>query len=298
MSRLSPAPTRAAAPPATVPAAGRAPAVTAAQRRDNDALDFVRGQLKALEPSVGRALPTGIKADRFLRVVLTEISKKPSLATCEISSIFGAVMTAAQLGLEFGPLGHAYLVPFKGKASLIVGYKGYIDLARRSGQLRSIVARPVYAKDHFEFELGLNDSLVHRPTLEGDPGPAVAYYGIARLQEGDPIITVLSPADVERFRQRSLAADDGPWVTDYAAMACKTVVRRMVPWLPMSVEAAQAIESDEQVIEWNGEVTAITTPAEPDDESPAAPAAAGEPIDATSTDDAAVVTNPEGEPTT
>lgn len=218
---------------------------------------LVRSQLQALEPAIGRAVPTGLKADRFLRVVFTELSKNKNLETCEPRTVLGAVMTAAQLGLEFGPLGHAYLIPYKNKCQLIIGYKGYIDLARRSGQLRSIVARPVHAGDQFDFQLGTDEHLTHRPALGSDAGPVVAYYGVARLQHGDPVLHVMSPADVERFRLRSLAAGNGPWQTDYDAMACKTVIRRMVPWLPLSVEAAQAIESDEKVLEWNGDGVAV-----------------------------------------
>jgi recombination protein RecT len=256
----------------------------------------VRQQLKALEPAIGRAVPTGLKPDRFLRVVLTELSKNPRLETCTPTTVLGAVMTAAQLGLEFGPLGHAYLVPYKNRCTLIIGYKGFIDLARRSGQLRSIVARPVHANDYFDFQLGTDEHLTHRPAI-ADAGPVVAYYGIARLADGDPIITVMSPADVDRYRARAMASDDGPWVTDYDAMACKTVVRRMVPWLPLSVEAAQAVEADEKVIEWNGEAVSIVEPdgaaadAADLDDGPAADA-----IEATSSDAPPAAEAPDGAP--
>lgn len=242
----------------------------------------MRAQLRSLEPGIGKALPTGLKADRFLRVVFTELSKSERLAQCVPATILGAVMTAAQLGLEFGPLGHAYLVPYKGRCTLIVGYKGYIDLARRSGQLRSIVARPVHVKDRFEFELGTDEHLKHLPSLDGDSGPVIAYYGIAKLQNGDPIITVMSPAEVEKYRLRSANTSDqsNPWITDFDAMACKTVIRRMVPWLPLSVEAAQAIESDEKVIEWTGESLQEATPT--DDEP--AEAASSDVIETTAGD--------------
>jgi recombination protein RecT len=211
----------------------------------------VRSQIKALEPSISRAVPTGMSAQRFTRVVLTELSKNPTLERCRPATVLGAVMTAAQLGLEFGPLGHAYLVPYKDQCTLIVGYRGYIDLARRSGQLKSIVARPVHANDEFDFEYGTDERLTHRPAF-GDRGPVIGYYGVALLADGGQVIHVMSKDDIESFKKRSKASSNGPWVTDYDAMACKTVIRRMVPWLPMSVEAAQAIETDEQVISWDG----------------------------------------------
>ena len=73
----------------------------------------------------------------------------------------------------------------------------------------------------------------------------------------------MSPSDVESFRKRSKAGGSGPWQTDYDAMACKTVIRRMTPWLPMSTEAAQAVESDERVIRWDGVAPTIVTDDEP-----------------------------------
>lgn len=268
--------------------AGSSPATT--ERSAGE--EFIRGQLRALEPAIGRALPTGIRSDRFVRIILTEISKNPKLAQCHPQTILGAVMTAAQLGLEFGPLGHAYLVPYKGKCSLIVGYKGYIDLARRSGQLRSIVARAVHERDQFEFAFGTEETLRHRPCLDAAPGPAIAYYGIARLQDGDPIHLVLSPTDVERFRLRSMsgASDDtnSPWRTDYDAMAMKTVIRRMVPWLPLSVEAARAIETDEHVIEWDGSsANVLADPDAPIDTIDAGSSPADDPAAAPASDDQA-----------
>ncbi len=244
----------------------------------------VRQQLKALESSgaLGRALPTGLSAQRFTRIILTELSKNPELEECTVPSVLGAVMTAAQLGLEFGPLGHAYLVPFRDnktntrKCQLIVGYRGMIDLARRTGLLRSIVARPIHEGDHFEFAYGSEERIVHRPPLTGDRGPVIAYYGVAQLADGGQVMHVMSRADVERFRRRSPTqreAPSGPWTTDFDAMACKTVIRRMWPWLPSTVEAAQAIESDEAVINWTGteavviEASSIDT--EPADQTPA-----------------------------
>lgn len=219
---------------------------------------IVRAQIESLTPSLARAVPTGISAQRFQRVVLTELRKTPALEKCRPATVLGAVMTAAQLGLEFGPLGHAYLVPYKDTCTLIVGYRGYIDLARRSGQLASIVARPVHANDEFDYSYGTDEHLHHKPAM-GDRGNVIAYYGVAILKDGGRVIHVMTPDDINKYRDRSASAKgaSSPWNTDYDAMACKTVIRRMVPWLPMSVEAAQAIESDEQVIQWDGDESEI-----------------------------------------
>ncbi len=232
----------------------------------------VRAQLEALQPQLARAVPTGLSPTRFTRIVLTELRKTPALERCQPGTVLGAVMTAAQLGLEFGPLGHAYLVPYKDQCTLIVGYRGYIDLARRSGNLASIVARPVHAADEFDFEFGTDERLRHRPKMDGDRGQVVAYYGVAKLADGGQVLHVMAPDDVERFRTRSASANasHSPWKSDYDAMACKTVIRRMVPWLPMSVEAAQAVEADEQVIDWTGDGADIVDADIVDDTDPPA----------------------------
>lgn len=219
-------------------------------------LSPVRNALKALDTSgaLGRAVPTGLSPQRFLRIVETELSKTPKLETCQPKTVLGAVMTAAQLGLEFGPLGHAYLVPYGDKCQLIIGYKGMLDLARRTGQLKSIVARPVHEHDEFDYSYGSEEWVRHRPAL-GERGKVIAYYGVAQLADGGQVIHVMSRADVEQYRKRSAtqkSEPSGPWTTDYDAMACKTVIRRMWPWLPSTVEAAQAIEADEHVVSWTG----------------------------------------------
>jgi recombination protein RecT len=201
--------------------------------------------------AIQRALPTGMSEQRFTRVVLTELSKNPGLAQCRPETFLGAVMTAAQLGLDVGSaLGMAYLVPYKDTCTLIVGYRGMVDLARRSGQLRSIVARTVHEHDEFDYSFGLEPTLRHRPRLT-DRGKPIAYYGVAILADGGSVIEVMSRQDVEQYRRRSAtqrAEPSGPWTTDYDAMAAKTVIRRMFRWLPVATEAAQAIESDERVI--------------------------------------------------
>lgn len=276
-----------------------APADAKADEKGGKPPVTVRSQLEAVMPSLRQAVPTGITAERFLRIVLTELRVKPALEACRPSTVLGAVMTAAQLGLQFGPLGHAYLVPFKGECSLIVGYKGYIDLARRSNQLTSIIARAVHEHDEFAYEMGTDERLHHvRPPLGEPRGKAIGYYGVAKLRDGDTIHLVLDRPEVEAFRMRSMNRDgnNSPWVTDYDAMACKTVIRRMAPWLPLSVEAADAIARDEKVLHWNGEhvdvddteVEIADDPAleSPETDATAADAPDGQPIETTATEGA------------
>lgn len=198
-------------------------------------------------PEIRRALPdVGITPERFTRILLTEIRRNPSLAKCNPVSIIASAMVAAQLGLEIGgPLGHAYLVPYKGEATFILGYKGIIDLARRSGQIKSIVARAVHEHDDFDYGYGLDEYLTHKPAV-GDRGETIAYYGIAKFKDGGHQMLVMSKADVDKRKARSASAKSGrsPWDTDYDAMACKTVIRAMAPFLPLEAEHFSAIAVD------------------------------------------------------
>lgn len=154
-------------------------------------------------------------------------------------------MTSAQLGLEPGPLGEAYLVPFGRKVTFIAGYRGLIKLAWQSGQVRTISAHVVREGDEFSFSYGLNPDLHHRPALR-DRGVAVAAYAAATLTNGGSAFEVMALDEVERVRGRSQSSKAGPWVTDWDEMARKTPLRRLAKWLPLSTTLlARAVQLDE-----------------------------------------------------
>lgn len=201
-----------------------------------------------IKAQMALALPKHMTADRLARIALTEIRKTPALTRCDQTSFLGAVMQCAQLGLEPGnALGHAYLLPYGNVVQLIVGYRGMIDLARRSGQILSIEARAVYAADKFHVSLGLNPDLIHEPNWEsGDRGELRFVYSVAKLKDGGTQFEVMSRQDVERVRSQSKAGKSGPWVSHFEEMAKKTVIRRLFKYLPVSIELATAVSLDEQ----------------------------------------------------
>ena len=196
------------------------------------------------------ALPRHMTPERLLRIALTEVRRQPKLADCSQASLLSAVFSCAQLGLEpGGALGHAYLVPYGKEVQFILGYRGMIDLARRSGLIDSITAHAVYEGDRFDCEFGLAENLVHVPDWENpnrtDPAKLLYVYSVARLQGGGYQFEVLSRAEVDAVKRRSKGGNSGPWATDYVAMALKTVVRRLFKWLPVSIEMAKAVGLDE-----------------------------------------------------
>lgn len=211
--------------------------------------------LERQKGEITRALPKGIEVDRFMRIALTAVRTSPDLteiAQTNPMSIVAACMLSAQLGLEPGPLGQSYLVPYRNKktgkreAQFQLGYKGILLLARRSGEIASIEARAVNANDYFEHEYGLTPKLIHRPDWDNQSGDPRLFYGVARFANGGQFPLVVTPREIDEHRKRSNADTDnkGPWVTDRRAMELKTVIRIMAPWLPLSAETQTAIMAD------------------------------------------------------
>jgi recombination protein RecT len=140
------------------------------------------------------------------------------------------------------------------EVTFILGYTGLIELARRSGSILTVNARAVYEADSFDVEYGLDERLEHKPNLDVDDRGELRYvYSVAKYVGGGHNFVVLSRADVEKYRQRSKASEHGPWVTDYSAMALKTAVRRLRPFLPMSIEMKTAFAADETARLYSGE---------------------------------------------
>lgn len=219
----------------------------------------------AVQAQIKAALPRHMTPDRMARIATTEMRKVPKLQQCDPMSFLGAVIQCSQLGLEPGnALGHAYILPFDKRekqgngqwktvgteAQVIIGYRGMIDLARRSGQIVSIEARAVYDGDKFDCVLGLESKIEHIPDWQNanrsQPDKLRFVYAVAKLKDGGVQFDIMSRAEVDGIRARSKSKDNGPWVTDYPAMALKSVVRRLFKFLPVSIEIQTAVGLDEQ----------------------------------------------------
>lgn len=191
------------------------------------------------------AVPKHLNADRMARIAATEVRKNKALMNTEPTSFLGSVMQAAQLGLEPGSaLGQAYLVPYGNQCQLIIGYKGMIDLARRSGQVLSLNAYAVREGDDFSFQLGLKPDIHHVPSLEADriKKPITYVYAVATLKGGGYQFEVMSRAEVEAVRAK--AKSKNIWNTYFEEMAKKTAIRRLFKYLPVSIEALEITNAD------------------------------------------------------
>ena len=208
--------------------------------------------IKQMEGEIKKALPSVITPERFTRIVLSALSTNPKLAETTPQSFLGAMMTAAQLGLEPNtPLGQAYLIPFKNHGILEcqfqLGYKGLIDLAYRSGEVSVIQAQVVYANDDFSYSFGLNPELKHIPA-KSDRGDAIGVYAMFRTKDGGYGFEVMSMDDVRAHaRKFSKAYGNGPWQTNFEEMAKKTVLKRVLKYAPLKSDFVRGMAQDETI---------------------------------------------------
>lgn len=214
----------------------------------------IKQWIVAMKPQIEAALPKVITAERFTRMALTAVSSNPKLADCTPKSFMGALMQAAQLGLEPNtPLGQAYLIPYRNKGVMEVqyqtGYKGLIELAHRSGQFKNIEAHTVFENDTFEYEYGLEPKLVHKPALK-DRGGIIAFYAVFTLVNGGFGFEVMSKEDVDAHAKKysqGFNSSYSPWKTSYESMAKKTVLKQLLKYAPIRTEFAREMTADETI---------------------------------------------------
>jgi len=220
------------------------------QTNKNKGYSTIQNLLAQMTPEIKKALPKHVSAERMARIAFTEIRKNPKLLDCSQASLLGAIMTSAQLGLEPGPTGQCYLIPYYNnklgsfECQFQLGYKGMLDLFYRAEVSLNLDAHEVCENDEFEFEYGLDAKLKHKPVLM-NRGAVIAYYAVAHLKGGGYSFFVMNLEDVEKVRLRAKAKQFSPWVTDYNEMAKKTAIKRLCKYLPLSIELQRGLSNDE-----------------------------------------------------
>jgi recombination protein RecT len=205
----------------------------------------IKDYIQVMTPEISKALPKVMTPERFTRIALSAVSNTPKLAECTPSSFLGAMMNAAQLGLEPNtPLGQAYLIPYGKTCQFQIGYKGLLDLAHRANT--NVEAHEVYENDEFEYSYGLEPTLKHVPSMK-TRGKVIAYYAIWR-NENNYGFEVMSKEDIDAHAKKfSKTASNGPWVTNYDEMAKKTVIKKVLKYAPLNSEFAMQLTADESV---------------------------------------------------
>ena len=211
----------------------------------------IRDQIESpkFRDEIAKALPKHLTPDRFIRVAVSALTRTPKLKECEPVSLFGAMLTLSQLGIE--PDGRrAHLIPFENRrrgcveCQLIIDYKGLAEMAMRSGVVSYLHADVVCDADIFEENMG--EIIAHKIDRRKPRGEVYAAYAICKFKDGTAKAEVMSSEEIEAIRKRSKAGQSGPWITDWNEMAKKTVFRRLSKWLPLSPEFRDAVEADEE----------------------------------------------------
>lgn len=208
----------------------------------------IKDYISIYTPEISKALPKVMTPERFARIATSAVSNNPKLAQCTPVSFISALMNAAQLGLEPNtPLGQAYLIPYGKECQFQLGYKGLIDLAYRSGEVKSIQAQVVYENDEFEFEFGLDPKLKHKPA-KVNRGNAIYYYAVFKLTNGGEGFEIMSREDVlNHAKKYSKTFSNGPWQTSFDEMAKKTVLKKALKYAPMKTDFVKQMNTDESI---------------------------------------------------
>lgn len=200
----------------------------------------------------------GKNSATFATSVMQIANSNALLRTAEPSSIFNAACMAATLNLPLqNGLGFAYIVPFKNnkerkvEAQFQIGYKGFIQLAQRSGQFKRLVALPVYKKQLLkkDFINGFEFDWEQEPEKDENP---IGYYAYFKLMNDFSAELYMSHDDIVKHAQRysqTFKKGFGVWHDNFEAMALKTVIKLLLSkQAPLSVEMQQAVLADQSVV--------------------------------------------------
>lgn len=210
--------------------------------------------VKSMEGEIAKALPSVITPERFTRMTMTALSNSPELQQATPASFLGAMMSAAQLGLEPNTaLGQSYIVGYRNKgvmeAQFQLGYKGLIDLAYRSGEVTMIQAHVVYENDEFEVEYGLDPKLIHKPATS-NRGEATHVYAMFKTKEGGVGFECMSMDDVKNHAQKyskAYGSSFSPWKSNFEEMAKKTVLKKALKYAPLKSDFARGLTADDSI---------------------------------------------------
>lgn len=213
----------------------------------------------AMKQQFALALPAHVSPDRFVRMAMTAILRNPAIERCDKTSVMNCLLDLAGLGLEVDDR-RAHIVPFKDKATLIIGYKGLVELVRRSGDVSKIHSDVVCENDIFVHSMG--EIKEHTYDLKKDRGEPYAAYSQVTLKDGTVQCEIMQASEIEKIRNNARSGNSDAWKNNKAEMYKKTVFRRLCKWLTLSPEIRDGIEKVDrhEFGETYGEVSADPAP--------------------------------------
>ena len=184
------------------------------------------------------------RAEQFLSGALTLVNNNKNLANATPSSVMAGLALVSLTGLSINPnYGYAYLIEYAGKAQVQIGYKGYIKLMQNTGLYENIIMTPVY-----EGELVKGNRFTEEYEFDETKRVSdvvIGYYVCFKLLNGFvKKVYWTKDAVIKHAKRFSKSYGNGPWKTDFDAMACKTVFKSVVKFAPMSERMEKAIAAD------------------------------------------------------
>lgn len=224
--------------------------------RQDGGTDF-KALLERCAPQFRAVMPKAMTPERMIQIGAAAYKQTPKLSECSTASVLSCIMTACALGVEpsaVDGMGNCYVIPRKNgrtgrmEAQFLLGKNGMVELALRSGNVKAIRTQCVYQGDTFwmrDGQSGLEWGFEPDLTASHADSDLELVYLTAELADGTRAFDYMTRAEVDAVKGRS-QAKTGPWVTDYAAMAEKSVIRhafnRRV--LPVTAAAQRAISAD------------------------------------------------------
>jgi len=218
---------------------------TAVVKKKEDALSKT---INSMAPEWAKVLPINFDSKRFTRMAISCLRKNPKLAQAFLTdqgriSTLSCLSTLAEIGLEADGR-RAHLIPFKDEITLVIDYKGLVELVMRSGLVSNIHADKICKNDKFKYNMG--EVVCHEINFEKPRGDAYAYYCIVKFKDGTTKCEVMQKEEVEKIRLSSPGRNGDPWTKWYDEMAKKTVFKRLSKWLTLTPAVSKAIEHDDQ----------------------------------------------------
>lgn len=226
-------------------------------------LQIYRKLLIEREKEFDNALQGNCKFSFFMRSAISAVQRKPELLECSYSSLIKSLMRIAQLGMvPDDALGQVYIIPFnngnKGKsAEVVVGYKGWRELALRTDKYKDIYAIVVYKNDPFEISLGTHDFIKHYP-CETEPGPRRGCYAVAIHKDDSRTFRFWWARQIEAHKEQysqSWRTKSSIWQTNPEMAYKKTMIKQLASGLQLQTAAQKIIQRDE-IIESGQELPA------------------------------------------
>jgi recombination protein RecT len=228
---------------------------------------ILQQEVLARENEFGRALPSHVPKEKFVRTLITAITSSKDIGQCTPRSVITECMKAAADGLVIDNR-EATLVKFGTDAKYIPMYQGLMKMARNSGEISTIAAIIVHENDRFRYTPGLDDIPVHEIDWFGDRGAPIGAYSVVKLKDGCFIVEIMSKAQIMKIAaaSKNSAQYDSGKGASWAEWWRKTVIRRISKYLPRSTDREtgdffEAVRRDDDL--YDPEAPQADAPAKP-----------------------------------